>query len=122
MTEQEIIKLARSQVGLTPQLMKLTEEANELAASIQRFLNRAPWSKSEVTLFTEMLGELMDADLMIQQVKAYLDPEILERIRRKKLDRYETRVWSMEDDYEVNIHNYNNSELAVLINSVSERI
>lgn len=122
MTEKEIIEQARDQVSITPQLMKLAEEANELAAAIQRLLNRAPWSKPEVTLFIDMLGELMDADLMIQQVKAYLDPEILDMIRRQKLDRYETRVRSIEGEYEVCIHNYNDSELAVLSDSASKRI
>jgi hypothetical protein len=96
MTEEEIMIKAKNHVGVTPQLLKLAEEANELGASILRFTNRAPWSRPEETLFMEMLEELMDVDLMVQQVKLYLDDEVLGLIRRKKLDRYENRVISLE--------------------------
>jgi hypothetical protein len=122
MTEEEIMLLAKTQVGITPQLLKLSEEANELGASILRFLNQAPWSRPEETLFMEMLEELMDVDLMVQQVKTYLDMDVLNIIRRKKLDRYESRVLSLDKNYESPITSYNDSKLAVLHNSTNKRV
>lgn len=123
MTEEEIILRAKSQVGVTPQLMKLCEEANELGASIMRLLNRAPWSRDEAVLFLEMLEELVDTDLMVQQVKAYLGQDVLEIIRRKRLDRYELRVQSLEGNtYESSITDYNDSQLAFLDSVVSKRV
>jgi hypothetical protein len=109
MTEEEIMLLAKKQVGITPQLLKLSEEANELGASVLRFLNQAPWSRPEETLFMEMLEELMDVDLMVQQVKVYLDNDILDAIRRKKLDRYEKRVLSLDETHESTIASYNDN-------------
>lgn len=100
MTEEEIMLLAKKRVGISPQLLKLCEESNELGASIIRFVNHAPWSKPEEVLFLEMLEELVDVDLMVQQVKTYLDPETLNIIRRKKLDRYENRVRGLENTSE----------------------
>ena len=88
MIENEIMLVAKNHVKLGPQLLKLSEESCELSAAVLRFMNQAPWSRSEDTLFMEMLEE-------IQQVKIYLDEEMLQIIRRKKLDRYERRISSL---------------------------
>jgi hypothetical protein len=108
MTEEEIMLLAKAKIQqLTPQLLKLAEESNELGASVMRFLNQAPWSRSHETLFKEMIEEIVDVDLMVQQVKLYLDDYVLNQIRQEKLDRYEDRVINLNKAYTTVVTSYN---------------
>jgi hypothetical protein len=84
--------VAREHSAVELQLLKLAEEASELSAAIMRVVNVSPWSRDEDELFAEFLGEVIDVELMLEQVKVYFDDKLFEPIIKAKLERYEQRL------------------------------
>jgi hypothetical protein len=97
LTEQELMLEAMERATWEAQLLKTAEECGEFIAAALRWCNRAPWSKSESTLFYEVYEEVIDVELMIKQIQVYMDPELLDIQRQQKLARYEQRLATLRE-------------------------
>jgi phosphoribosyl-ATP pyrophosphohydrolase len=83
MTEQEIYKEIVKKNGRNKQLIKAQEESAEFIQAISKYL-----FNEDTSLIEKVIEEAVDAEIMINQVKAIFPyKEIWDKHKKAKLDR-----------------------------------
>jgi len=76
---------AKVAFGETAQITQCVEELCELATALARYLN----GKGKTH---QVIEELADAEIMLEQMRFYFDPQLIDGEKKFKLDRLQERL------------------------------
>ena len=77
----QIFKTAKEKNGDAVQILKAVEELNECAAKLAKYL------AGEIKHMDEVYTELADAEIMLEQMRYYFNPEYIDEEKEYKLTR-----------------------------------
>ena len=91
MSDEYIYKKVVETWGEESQLNQVVEEMGELIQALSKF-RRADTKKKKVKAYANVCEEVADVQNMINQLKFMFDAELIEKIKKEKLERTMRRI------------------------------
>ena len=87
----DLFSKALSFFGVDKQLDMLQEECGELIVAVNHFRRGRGDEKCR-----KLIGELVDVEIMLEQMKRLLDKELYDKVKREKMERLSMSIYKKE--------------------------